>query len=128
MRKDEIVGINKKHWDFMTKQNWPEKWDEYLDIARDPDSYLKKHEFMLYPYLESLSEKSVIVLQFGSAQVLLACALKGAQVTGVDISSEKIKLANKVLRLGQTTATLIEADCQSLPSSIPRSYCAGPNS
>lgn len=120
--REEITRINRKHWDAMASRNWSAKKDEYLSIAKDPDSYLTKHEFMLYPYLEKVRGRKVIVLQFGSAQVLLACALKGAQVTGVDISSEKIRLARKALRLCHTTARLVEADCQSIPSRIPRSH------
>jgi len=117
-----MVEINKRHWDTVAGQDWSAKRDEYTSIARDPDLYLREHEFMLYPYLEGVCGSRVIVLQFGSAHVLLACALKGARVTGVDISSTNVRLARKALRLCHATARLVEADCQNLPPSIPRSY------
>ena len=121
VNRDEIVGINRRHWDYMAERGWPKR-EEYLSIAYDPDSYLQKREFMLHPYIEEIRGRKVIVLQFGSAQVLIACALKEAQVTGVDISSEKIRLTKKALRLCRTEATLVEADCQNIPPNIPRSH------
>lgn len=91
-------------------------------IVRDPDSYSERVE----PKISSLSEehkgKRVIVLQFGDAHVMLACATKGAEVTGVDFSSEQIRLPRKVAKFCGVNAKLVEADCQNLPKSISNSF------
>jgi SAM-dependent methyltransferase len=123
--REEIVQINEHHWDVVTRRasRDREKWaDELRNIADDPDHYLKTREHMLYPYLREVTGRRVIVLQFGSAQVLLACALRGAEVTGVDLSSEKISLAQEALEKYHADAKTFKADCQDLPPSIPRSH------
>jgi ubiquinone/menaquinone biosynthesis C-methylase UbiE len=122
--REEIVEINEQHWDAWTKEVQDRgKWaKEIQGIADDPDHYLKTREHMLYPYLTEVTGRRVIVLQFGSAQVLLACALKGAEVTGVDFSSEKVSLAKEALGEYHVVEKLIKANCQDLPPSVPRSY------
>jgi len=50
--------------------------------------------------------------------VLLACAKKGAIVTGVDLSSEQIELAKEGAAYCGVNVTLIEADWQKLPKNI----------
>jgi len=119
--KDHIQ-INKLHWDAIAIQNWPSKKAELPDIVRDPDSYLKRVEPRMFPYLRDIKGKRVIVLQFGDAHVMLACALKGAEVTGVDFSSEQVRFAREAAKFCGVDANLVEADCQNLPESIPNSY------
>jgi len=64
----------------------------------------------------------VIVFQFGDGLVMLACAKKGAIVTGVDFSSEQIRLARKAAKYCGVDVKLVEADCQNLPQSVPTDY------
>ena len=90
----DYLRINKRHWDALAVKNWPEKKAELEDIVRDPDSYLEQVEPQMFPYLKNIKGKRVIVLQFGDAHVMLACAKMGAKVTGVDLSSEQVRLAS----------------------------------
>lgn len=110
--------MNKKHWDAMAVRNWPKKKGEFSKITWDPDLYLRGAEPELYPYLCDLAGKRMIVLQFGDACLLMACALKGARVLGVDLSSEQVRLAGKAAEMCDIEADLIQADCQNLPYSI----------
>ena len=119
--KDHI-RINKLHWDAVAIKNWPSKEAELPDIVRDPDSFLERVEPHLFPYLKDIHGKRVIVLQFGDGHVMLACALKGAEVTGVDLSTEQVRLARKAAKLCGADVKLVEADCQNLPDSISGSY------
>lgn len=119
--KDHI-RINKLHWDAIAIENWAEKKAELPEIVRDPDSYLERVEPHMFPYLRDIEGKRVIVLQFGDAHAMLACALKGAEVAGVDLSSEQVRLAREASEFCGVNVKLVEADCQNLPDSIPRPY------
>ena len=118
----DYIRINKRHWDAIATRNWAEKKAELPGIVRDPDSYLERVEPHLYPYLKNIGGKRLIVLQFGDAHVMMARALKGAEVTGVNLSSEQVRLAGKAAKICGVDVKLVEADCQNLPDSIPSSY------
>lgn len=118
----DYLRKNKLHWDTVAVKNWPSKKAELPDIIRDSDSYLKRVEPYLFPYLKDIKGKRVIVLQFGDAHVMLACALKGADVTGVDFSGAQVRLARKAAKFCGVDVKIVEADCQNLPESIPTSY------
>jgi len=115
------VEINRKHWEAIAKRNEPQK-AEYLNLIRDDHQYLEKIEPKIFPYLQKIQGKRIIVPQFGDALVLLACARRGANVTGVDLSREQIRLAKKEAKYCHVKATLIEADWQNLPESVPDNY------
>jgi ubiquinone/menaquinone biosynthesis C-methylase UbiE len=83
---------------------------------------LERIEPKIAPYLRDISGKKIIVLQFGDGLVMLACAKKGAIVTGVDLSTEQVRLAKEAAAYCGVKVTLIEADCQSLPPSIPNGH------
>jgi hypothetical protein len=112
--KDHI-RINKQHWDAIALKNWPSKKTVLPEIVRDPDSFLERVEPHLFPYLRDIERKWVIVLQFGDAHVMLACATKGAEVTGVDFSTEHIRLARKAAKFCKVNVKLVEADCKIFP-------------
>lgn len=118
----DYIRINKLHWNAIAVQNWPRTKADLPDIVRDPDSYLERQEPYMFPYLKDIEGKRVIVLQFGDATVMLACAMKGAEVTGVDLSSEQVRLARKAAKFCGVNVKLVEADCQNLPESTPNSY------
>lgn len=115
------ILMNKKHWDAIATRNWLKKADLRKQI-RDGASYLEKMEPKLAPYLKDISGRKVIVLQFGDALVLLACAKKGAVVTGVDLSSEQVRLAREAAAYCGVNVKLVEADCQNLPESVPNNH------
>lgn len=118
----DYIRINKLHWDTVAIKKWAEKKAELPNIVRDSDSYLERVEPHMFPYLKDIKGKRLIVLQFGDAHVMLACALKGAETTGVDFSSEQVRLAKEAAKFCGVNVNLVEADCQNLPKSIPNSY------
>jgi ubiquinone/menaquinone biosynthesis C-methylase UbiE len=120
-QRRSCVEINRKHWDAIAKRSDPQKAD-YLRLIRDGHPYLEKIEPKIFPYLRKIQGKKIIIPQFGDALVLLACAKRGAIVTGVDLSREQIRLAKKGAKYCHVKATLIEADWQNLPESIPDNY------
>lgn len=115
------IRMNKQHWDVIATRDWPKKAGLRKQI-RDGAPYLEEMEPKLAPYLRDISGRKIIVLQFGDALVLLACAKKGAVVTGVDLSGEQVRLAREAAAYCGVDVNLIEADCQNLPKSIPESY------
>lgn len=74
------------------------------------------------PYLKHIKGKRIIVPQFGDSLAMLACAKKGAIVTGVDLSSEQVRLARKAAKYIGVDVELVEADWQDLPRSISKNY------
>jgi len=113
--------MNKRHWDAIALRDWPKKADLRKQI-RDGLPYLEQMEPKLSSHLGVVIGKKVIVLQFGDALVLLALAKKGALVTGVDLSSEQIRLAKESADYCDVDVKLVEADCQNLPESIPNNH------
>jgi len=113
--------MNKQYWDAIATRDWAKKAELRKQI-RDGLPYLERMEPKMDPYLKDLSGKKAIVLQFGDGLVLLACAKKGAIVTGVDLSGEQVRLAKKGAAYCGVNVKLVEADCQNLPKSIPNNH------
>ena len=111
--------INKRFWDEIAKRNNPRRVD-FLSKIRNNYPYLEEVEPKISPYLQNIKGKRIIVPQFGDGAVMLACAKKGAVVTGVDLSSEQLKLAREGAEYCGVNLTLVEADWQRLPKSVPR--------
>jgi 2-polyprenyl-3-methyl-5-hydroxy-6-metoxy-1,4-benzoquinol methylase len=105
------IQINKRHWDALAKRDWAKKAELRKQI-RDGADYIEMMEPKLGPYLKDIAEKKVIVLQFGDGLLMLACAKKGAVVTGVDFSREQVRLARKAAAFCGVDVNLVEADCQ----------------
>jgi SAM-dependent methyltransferase len=118
--KDYLL-INKWHWDAIAEGDRANKEDMLRQI-RDGASYLEKWEPKISPYLKHIRGKKIIVPQFGDGLVMLACAKKGAIVTGVDLSSQQIRLAKEAAVYCGVDVMLAEADWQNLPESIPDNY------
>jgi ubiquinone/menaquinone biosynthesis C-methylase UbiE len=117
----DYVEINRKHWNAIAKRSDKQK-AQYLRLIRDDRSYLEKIEPRIFPYLQKIQGKKIIIPQFGDALVLLACAKRGAIVTGVDFSREQIRLAEKEAKYCNVKATLMEADWQNLPENVPDNF------
>jgi SAM-dependent methyltransferase len=84
--------------------------------------YLEKIEPKIFPYLQDITGRRIIVPQFGDGLVMLACAKSGAIVTGVDISSEQVELAKEGADYCGVHLTLVKADWQDLPKKVPRDH------
>jgi len=114
----DYVQVNKKHWNSEHARYNPER-AKYLNLIKAGYPYLKKVEPKVGPYLRKIKGKKIIVPQFGDGLLLLACAVKGALVTGVDISKKQIRLAKEGARHCGVDVVLIEADWQRLPKTVP---------
>jgi SAM-dependent methyltransferase len=117
----DYVQINKMHWDAWARRDWSYKAERLRQI-RDGESYLENVEPKLAPYLRNIKGKKVVVPQFGDGLVMLACAKKGALVTGVDLSSEQVRLARQAAAYCGVNVNLVEGDWQNLPKSVPASH------
>jgi ubiquinone/menaquinone biosynthesis C-methylase UbiE len=113
--------MNKKHWNAIAAKKGSEKTNLREQI-KNGSAYIEQMEPKIAPYLKDIHGKKVMVLQFGDGLVLLACAKKGALVTGVDFSREQVRLAREAGKECGVPVKLVEADCQNLPKSIPSSY------
>ena len=117
----DYLRVNKKHWDVVAKRNHREK-AKWVKRIREGYPYLEKIEPKIFPYLRDISGKKIIVPQFGDGLLLLACAKKGAVVTGVDLSSEQVWFAKEAAALCEVHVKLVKADWQNLPKEIPEDY------
>jgi len=118
---EDYVLANKRHWNAIAKRERVNKTEMFRQI-RDGASYLEKWEPKIGPYLKHIEGKKIIVPQFGDGLVMLACAKKGAVVTGVDLSSEQVRLAQEAAAYCGVNVDLVEADWQNLPESIPSNH------
>jgi 2-polyprenyl-3-methyl-5-hydroxy-6-metoxy-1,4-benzoquinol methylase len=114
------LKVNKRHWDAIAKSaRYRREKAGILKRMRDNNAYLEKLEPKLNPYLTHIKGKRIIVPQFGDGLVMLACAKKGAIVTGVDLSDEQVRHARKAAEYCGVKIDLVEADWQNLPESMP---------
>lgn len=114
------MTINKKHWDSRAKRDLTEKAELLKQIA--DDTYLEKMEPKLGLYLKHIKGKKIIVPQFGDGLVMLACAKRGAIVTGVDFSTQQVQNARRAAEQCGVKVNLVEADWQNLPKSVPNDH------
>lgn len=121
MQPEDYIQINKRHWDAIAVRNRPEKLEVLRQVKEDA-SYLEKWEPRIAPYLREIAGKRIIVPQFGDGHLMLACARKGAIVTGVDLSGEQVRFVKKAAAYCDVNVELVEADCQKLPKSIPNNH------
>jgi len=115
------LRVNKKHWDAIATRDKPKK-AILLKQIRDGCPYLERVEPKIAPYLKDIKGKRIIVLQFGDGLVMLACAKKGAVITGVDFSSEQVRLAKEDAAYCGVDVRMVEADCQNFPKSVPNDH------
>jgi len=118
---EDYVQVNKRHWNELAKRNQAKRTDMLKEIG-DGTSYVEKWEPKLSPYLKRIKGKKIIVPQFGDGMLLLACAKKGAVVTGVDLSSGQVRLAREAATQSGLNVKLVEADWQNLPKTIPANH------
>jgi SAM-dependent methyltransferase len=118
---EDYLKVNKKHWNVWARRNWSYK-KERLKQIRNSGPFFEEVEPKLAPYLRNIQGKKVFVPQFGDGLVMLACAKKGAIVTGVDLSIEQIRLAEEARTYCGVDVNLLEADIQKLPKDVPNNY------
>jgi SAM-dependent methyltransferase len=114
--------MNKRHWNAIAEHERANKDDMFRQIKDDASLYFEKWEPKIARYLKRIKEKRIIVPQFGDGLVMLACAKMGAVVTGVDFSSEQIRLAREAAAYCGVEVDLVEADWQNLPRKIPNNH------
>jgi SAM-dependent methyltransferase len=117
----EYSKVNKKHWNVWARRDWSYK-KKRLEQIRNGGPFIEEVEPKLVPYLKNIHGKKVFVPQFGDGLVMLACAKRGAIVTGVDLSSEQIRLAKEAMAYCGVHVNLLEADIQKLPEGVPHDY------
>lgn len=113
----DYVKMNRLHWNALADRWWKER-ASLLQQVKNDSAYIEQMEPKMAPYLRKIRGKKVIVLQFGDGFVMLACAKKGALVTGIDLSSEQVRRAEKAANECGVDVKPMEADCQNLPDSI----------
>jgi ubiquinone/menaquinone biosynthesis C-methylase UbiE len=116
------VRMNKRHWNAVAERERAKKAGMFKQIKDDAYLYFEKWEPKIAPYLKRIKGKRIMVPQFGDGLVMLACAKMGAVVTGVDFSSEQIRLARKAAAYCGVEVDLVEADWQNLLSNIPNNH------
>lgn len=117
---EEYLKINKKHWDSRAKRDRTEKAELLRQIM--DNTYLEDWEPKLGSYLKHIRGRRIIVPQFGDGLVMLACARRGATVTGVDFSTQQVENARRAAELCGVNVNLVEADWQNLPKSVPKDH------
>jgi len=117
----DYIRVNKRHWNAIAKRDQSRK-AEMLKQIRVGAPYIEMMEPKLGPYLRDIKGKKIIVPQFGDGLLMLACAKNEAVVTGVDFSSEQVRLAREAAVYCGVSANLVEADWQNLPESVPDNY------
>ena len=114
------LRVNKKHWNAKAERDRTAKAELLKQIMNN--TYLEKWEPKLNPYLKHIKGKRIIVPQFGDGLVMLACAKRGAAVTGVDLSTQQVHNARRAAEQCGVNVNLIEADWQNLPNSVPNNH------
>jgi len=116
------IRVNMQHWNARAKRERANKDNMFKQIRDDVSSYFEKWEPKLALYLKHIKRKKIVVPQFGDGLVMLACAKKGAVVTGVDFSSEQIRFAKEAAAYCGVNIMLVKADWQNLPKNIPNNH------
>ncbi len=104
------LTINKKSWDSRTQTHIASKFYDVDGFIKGSSS-LKEIELS---ELKGVKDKTMLHLQCHFGQDTLSWARKGAIVTGVDLSSEAIKQANKIKQTTQLEADFICSDIYEL--------------
>ena len=117
----DYTRVNKRQWNAIGKRDQSRK-AEMLRQIKVGAPYLEKWEPKIASYLKDIKGKKIIVPQFGDGLVMVACAKRGAIVTGVDFSSEQVRLAREAAAYCGVNVNLVEADWQNLPESVPNNY------
>ena len=109
----KYLKANKELWDEFAKLHFEKKSEEY-----DVKSFLEgKSTLKTFELTEvgKVSGKSLLHLQCHFGLDTLSWAREGAIATGVDFSSEAIRLAKELCRQANLEATFIESNLYDLP-------------
>ena len=117
---EKYFNANKELWDEFAKLHYETESEEY-----SVKSFLKGHT-TLKPYelneMGDVKGKSLLHLQCHFGLDTLSWAREGAKVTGIDISSEGIRLANLLAERARLNANFIQSNIYDLPKVLFKKF------
>ncbi|MBU1036289.1 class I SAM-dependent methyltransferase [bacterium] len=113
-KKAEIA--NQAFWDEITPIHYKSYDIEKLKQGKSLIDEIQKKE------MGDVKDKSLLHLQCHIGTDSLSWALEGAQVTGIDFSSESIKIANKLKSALGLKARFIESNIYDLPDTLKEKF------
>jgi 2-polyprenyl-3-methyl-5-hydroxy-6-metoxy-1,4-benzoquinol methylase len=111
---------NKELWDELSRVHYESEGDDYnVRLFLEGDSTLKSYELK---ELGDVNGKSLLHLQCHFGLDTLSWAREGAIVTGIDISSEGIRLAKLLAKDAKIEANFIETNLYNLPNVLSEKF------
>jgi len=111
---------NKEIWDEFARLHFENKSDDYdVKSFLEGQSTLKSFELK---EVGKVKGKSLLHLQCHFGLDTLSWAREGAIVTGVDFSSEAIRLAKNLAKQAELKATFIETNLYDLPNALSETF------
>ena len=115
---ENYISINKKLWDERTKHHVGSEFYNHNNFLQGA-STLNEIELNL---LGDIKGKTILHLQCHFGQDSLSLARMGATVTGIDFSTEAIKIAKEANEQLKQNATFICCDLYSLPQHLDKQF------
>ena len=117
---EQYYNANKQLWDEFAKMHYNLENDDYnVKVFLEGYSTLKPYELK---EMGNVQGKSLLHLQCHFGLDTLSWAREGAIVTGVDFSSDGIRLANLLTQRTKLKATFIESNIYDLPNKLSENF------
>lgn len=114
----DYLKINKKLWNDKTPIHYASDFYDVKSFLKGRDS-LNSIESGL---LGNISNKKILHLQCHFGMDTISLAKRGAEVTGIDLSDQSIKLARDLNIKAGTNANFIQSDVYSLPENLNKQF------
>jgi 2-polyprenyl-3-methyl-5-hydroxy-6-metoxy-1,4-benzoquinol methylase len=116
----KYFDANKEFWDELSRIHFDSEGDDYnIRLFLEGKSTLKFYELK---EVGGVKGKSLLHLQCHFGLDTLSWAREGATVTGIDISSEGIRLAKLLSKKAGIEATFIESNLYDLPKNLSEKF------
>jgi len=112
------IVTNHKSWNDRAQKHFE---SDFYDVPGFLDGKSSLNEFELKA-LGDVKGKKLLHLQCHFGQDTLSWAREGALVTGIDLSSESIRLANQLKAQAGLNANFIESDVYALPEKLDEKF------